>query len=171
VPEDPDPTALLGKQRVNHGRINCINKVLRCYVYYQVRAWNAGGDEDTSTCSQQYCSVQEFSAPEGQVYLPYWLMQSLHISEGGSVVVTSIVNLPRGIYCRLQPESSSFLELAADIGPKVREFNACDKTGRRGLKWPVLVVDGDSTAQIFRSERQLDDRDRVRQCAVLRSSS
>ncbi|EEY62623.1 ubiquitin fusion degradation protein, putative [Phytophthora infestans T30-4] len=70
-------------------------------------------------CTRQYCSVQEFSAPDGQVFLPYWLMQNLRVPEGDWVVVTSVVNLPRGIYCRFQPESTSFLDLAAEIGPKL----------------------------------------------------
>ncbi|KUF84495.1 Ubiquitin fusion degradation protein 1 [Phytophthora nicotianae] len=61
----------------------------------------------------------EFSSPDGQVFVPYWLMQNLGVREGGSVVVTSVVNLPRGVYCRLQPETTSFLDLAAEIGPKL----------------------------------------------------
>ncbi|KAG2974922.1 hypothetical protein PC118_g14253 [Phytophthora cactorum] len=71
-----------------------------------------------NACSRHYCSVQEFSAPDGQVFLPYWLMQNLGVAEGGTVEVTSVVNLPRGVYCRLQPEAMSFLDLAAEIGPK-----------------------------------------------------
>ncbi|KAK1944306.1 Ubiquitin fusion degradation protein 1 [Phytophthora citrophthora] len=74
---------------------------------------------ELDVCSSQYCSVQEFSAPDGQVFLPYWLMQNLGVSEGGAVVMTSVINLPRGIYCRFQPETMSFLDLAADIGPKL----------------------------------------------------
>eukprot|EP00644_Phytophthora_capsici_P012031 jgi/Phyca11/106325/e_gw1.12.208.1 len=76
-------------------------------------------DGELSTCSRQYCSVQEFSAPDGQVFLPYWLMQNLGVPEGGSVVVASVTNPPRAIYCRFQPETMSFLDLAADIGPKL----------------------------------------------------
>ncbi|KAG2814802.1 hypothetical protein PC116_g18307 [Phytophthora cactorum] len=72
-----------------------------------------------NACSRHYCSVQEFSAPDGQVFLPYWLMQNLGVAEGGTVEVTSVVNLPRGVYCRLQPEAMSFLDLAAEIGPKL----------------------------------------------------
>ncbi|KAF1775391.1 Zinc finger, C2H2 [Phytophthora cactorum] len=45
-------------------------------------------------------------------------MQNLGVAEGGTVEVTSVVNLPRGVYCRLQPEAMSFLDLAAEIGPK-----------------------------------------------------
>ncbi|EGZ19448.1 hypothetical protein PHYSODRAFT_312658 [Phytophthora sojae] len=79
----------------------------------------AAGVNSTEENSLQYCSVQEFSAPEGQVFLPYWLMHNLHVPEGGSVVVSSVTDLPRGIYCRLQPETTSFLDLAAEVGPKL----------------------------------------------------
>ncbi|RLN97767.1 hypothetical protein BBJ28_00016131 [Nothophytophthora sp. Chile5] len=81
----------------------------------------AAADFNSSRNDAQYCSVQEFSAPDGQVFLPYWLMQSLQVPEGGKVVISSVINIPRGIYCRLQPESSTFLDLAADIGPKARD--------------------------------------------------
>ncbi|ETL26350.1 hypothetical protein L916_19957 [Phytophthora nicotianae] len=89
-------------------------------LIFMVRA--AGQDnqpEGDLAISSQYCSVQEFSSPDGQVFVPYWLMQNLGVREGGSVVVTSVVNLPRGVYCRLQPETTSFLDLAAEIGPKL----------------------------------------------------
>ncbi|KAG7378970.1 hypothetical protein PHYPSEUDO_009258 [Phytophthora pseudosyringae] len=76
-------------------------------------------EETLEACRPQFCSVQEFSAPTDQVFLPYWLMQNLRVPEGGSVVVTSVVDIPRGVYCRLQPETTSFLDLAADIGPKL----------------------------------------------------
>ncbi|ETP02374.1 hypothetical protein F441_20537 [Phytophthora nicotianae CJ01A1] len=89
-------------------------------LIFMVRA--AGQDnqpEGDLAISSQYCSVQEFSSPDGQVFVPYWLMQNLGVREGGSVVVTSVVSLPRGAYCRLQPETTSFLDLAAEIGPKL----------------------------------------------------
>ncbi|KAE8970829.1 hypothetical protein PF005_g27319 [Phytophthora fragariae] len=86
---------------------------------FKVRAGGVDSTEGNGIYRPQYCSVQEFSAPEGQVFLPYWLMQNLHVPEGGSVVVSSVTDLPRGIYCRLQPETTSFLDLAAKIGPKL----------------------------------------------------
>ncbi|RLN87126.1 hypothetical protein BBJ28_00016834 [Nothophytophthora sp. Chile5] len=44
-------------------------------------------DFNSSRSGAQYCSVQEFSAPDGQVFLPYWLMQSLQVPEGGKVLL------------------------------------------------------------------------------------
>lgn len=48
------------------------------------------------------------------------MMQNLHVEEGGFVQLTNAHDIPRGIYCRLQPEDVEFLTLAAEIGPKVR---------------------------------------------------
>jgi Ubiquitin fusion degradation protein UFD1 len=44
---------------------------------------------NTATVAKQYCGVLEFSAPEEQAYLPYWMMQNLLLREGGRVVVKS----------------------------------------------------------------------------------
>lgn len=55
-----------------------------------------------------------------QAFLPYWMMQNLNVGEGGFVQLTNAHDVPRGIYCRLQPEDVEFLTLAAEIGPKVR---------------------------------------------------
>lgn len=85
----------------------------------KIQPHGSTGSDSGGQPTTQYCSVQEFSAPEGTAYIPYWMMQRLLIGEGASVVVASIVDVPRGTYCRLQPESASFLSLAADIGPKV----------------------------------------------------
>lgn len=37
----------------------------------------------------QYCGVLEFSAPEGQAYLPFWMMRNLQLNEGNDVTVKS----------------------------------------------------------------------------------
>lgn len=47
-------------------------------------------------------------------------MQNLRVDEGGDVLITNAHGIPRGIYCRLQPEETEFLDLAAEIGPKVQ---------------------------------------------------
>ncbi|OQS02567.1 ubiquitin fusion degradation protein [Thraustotheca clavata] len=67
----------------------------------------------------QYCGVLEFSASDGQMYAPYWMMQNLLIDEGGKLEIESAFGIPRGIYCRFQPQAYEFLNLAATIGPKV----------------------------------------------------
>lgn len=48
------------------------------------------------------------------------MMQNLRVDEGAFVLLSAARDIPRAVYCRLQPEDARFLTLAADIGPKVR---------------------------------------------------
>ncbi|KAG9410265.1 hypothetical protein AC1031_018298 [Aphanomyces cochlioides] len=80
----------------------------------------------------QYCSVMEFSAPDGQVacnvvlipkartkmYAPYWMMDALGVDEGGQIHIESVLAIPKGIYCQFQPDELEFLDVAAQFGPK-----------------------------------------------------
>lgn len=60
--------------------------------------------------SRTHCGVQEFVAPEGHCYLPYWMMQQLGVDEGSLITLKS-TRLPLGSFVRLQPHSSAFLEI------------------------------------------------------------
>ena len=73
--------------------------------------------EETREVMRQMCGVIEFSAPDGQVYLPSWMMKNLSVREGGLVNLKSVLtsSLPKGTFCKLQPHSSDFLELAASM--------------------------------------------------------
>lgn len=66
-----------------------------------------------------HCGVLEFSAPEGTMYAPYWIMQNLLVEEGTSVIIKSALSVPKAMYCRFQPQCFEFLDIAASIGPKV----------------------------------------------------
>ncbi|CAB1102416.1 unnamed protein product [Ectocarpus sp. CCAP 1310/34] len=48
-----------------------------------------------------------------QVFLPYWLMQNLLLSEGGRVELRSILRPPAGSFVRFKPHDESFLGVAA----------------------------------------------------------
>ncbi|CAM9830864.1 unnamed protein product [Ectocarpus sp. 12 AP-2014] len=74
------------------------------------------GTTGPSPC--QFCGVLEFSAPQDQVFLPYWLMQNLLLSEGGRVELRSILRPPAGSFVRFKPHDESFLGVAAEQGPK-----------------------------------------------------
>mmetsp|Transcript_29632 Transcript_29632/g.41700 ORF Transcript_29632/g.41700 Transcript_29632/m.41700 type:complete len:314 (-) Transcript_29632:68-1009(-) len=73
-----------------------------------------------------HCGVLEFTADEGCCNIPYWMMQLIGVEEGGFVSVKS-VNLPKGTYVKLQPHTTSFIELAnpkAILERQLRNF-AC----------------------------------------------
>jgi len=73
-----------------------------------------------------HCGVLEFTAAEGTVGLPYWMMQNLLIEEGGFITIRS-VTLPKGTYVKLQPQSSAFLDISnpkAVLEMRLRNFAA-----------------------------------------------
>ncbi|DBA05420.1 TPA: hypothetical protein N0F65_007582, partial [Lagenidium giganteum] len=120
---------------------------LQCYhipppLLFRVRSFAAGVDNDDCVACEQHCSVQEFSAPDGNVFLPYWMMENLRVGEGDTVLVSIATQIPRGIYCRLQPEATDFLDLAAEVGPKVLLENAFRRYSVLSLKETIMIEYG-----------------------------
>jgi hypothetical protein len=64
----------------------------------------------TSHGTQLFCGVTEFTAPEGNVVLPQWMMKELFIKDGSQVTIRC-VDLEKGSYCKLQPHSKQFYTL------------------------------------------------------------
>jgi ubiquitin-protein ligase len=62
----------------------------------------------TATGIHTHCSVLEFTAEEGTVELPTWMMQNLSLIEGAKITLQA-VNLPRCESIKLQPHSSTFI--------------------------------------------------------------
>lgn len=60
---------------------------------------------------ETHCGVLEFTAEEGCVYIPFWMMQNLLIEEGSLLTVTN-VSLPKASFVKLQPQSVDFLEIS-----------------------------------------------------------
>jgi ubiquitin fusion degradation protein 1 len=60
---------------------------------------------------ETHCGVLEFTAEEGCVYIPFWMMQNLLIEEGSLLTVTN-VSLPKATFVKLQPQSVDFLEIS-----------------------------------------------------------
>jgi ubiquitin fusion degradation protein 1 len=67
--------------------------------------------ENRRTGKYTHCGVLEFVADEGSVYIPYWMMCMLGLSEG-DVLTVSNVSLPKGSYVKLQPHSTAFIDIA-----------------------------------------------------------
>ncbi|GMH34367.1 hypothetical protein BSKO_02201 [Bryopsis sp. KO-2023] len=66
--------------------------------------------ENPQTGRSTHCGVLEFTAEEGIVYMPYWMMQNLCLNDGDVVSFTN-VSLPKGTYVKLQPVTSDFLDI------------------------------------------------------------
>ena len=58
-----------------------------------------------------HCGVLEFTAEEGCVYIPFWMMQNLLLEEGSLLTVRN-VSLPKANMIKLQPQSTDFLEIS-----------------------------------------------------------
>lgn len=62
-------------------------------------------------CEQaSHCGVLEFSADEGFVFLPTWMMKNLQLYEGQLVTLKS-TTLRKGTYLKIQPHSMKFFGL------------------------------------------------------------
>ena len=60
---------------------------------------------------ETHCGVLEFVAEEGVVFLPYWMMQNLLLSEGDLVHIENCT-LPIASYARFQPQSIDFHDIS-----------------------------------------------------------
>jgi ubiquitin fusion degradation protein 1 len=58
-----------------------------------------------------HCGVLEFIAPEGHIYLPNWMMETLK-AEPGSLVNVINTELSLGKYVKIQPQSPDFLDIS-----------------------------------------------------------
>jgi len=64
----------------------------------------------TDRARRSYAGVEEFTAPEGQICVPQWMLSNLNAVSGNLLHVRR-VSLPRGTFVRLQPHTSDFLLL------------------------------------------------------------
>ena len=58
-----------------------------------------------------YVGVLEFTAPENQIVLPFWLFQYLHLQEKQIVRLGFVDFLPKASYVKLRPHKTLFIEL------------------------------------------------------------
>ncbi|KAF9089550.1 hypothetical protein BGX27_002454 [Mortierella sp. AM989] len=54
--------------------------------------------------------VKEFSAEDGLIHLPSWMMESLSVSEGDQVMV-KYASLPKGTWAKFRPISADYMEI------------------------------------------------------------
>ncbi|KAJ2887713.1 ubiquitin fusion degradation protein, partial [Coemansia asiatica] len=78
------------------------------------------------TGKRTHCGVLEFTAEEGRVYLPQWMMDTLGITPGTVVEVINVALL-QGSMTKLQPQSTDFLDISdhrAVLENALRKFSA-----------------------------------------------
>lgn len=65
--------------------------------------------EDTGL--KTHGGVLEFTAEEGRVYLPQWMMEALGVAPG-AIIKISNTNLEQGRFVKLEPQSTDFLNIS-----------------------------------------------------------
>jgi len=78
-----------------------------------------------SAKGRTHCGVLEFTAPEGNCYVPFWMMQNLMLEEGGLLSVKS-ASLPKATFVKFKPQSSDFLDISnprAVLEKQLRTFS------------------------------------------------
>lgn len=58
-----------------------------------------------------HCGVLEFVAEEGQMFVPFWMMENMQLEEGDLLTVRN-ASLEKGTYVKFRPQSKKFVELA-----------------------------------------------------------
>lgn len=63
------------------------------------------------TCNDKetYCGVLEFTAEEGRVYMPAWMIRQLDCED--KIVTVYSTEMPTGTFVKLQPQSTAFLDI------------------------------------------------------------
>ena len=101
---------------------SALNELSRMEVQYPMlfRLTNAKQDSQKT-----HCGVMEFSATEGNCYIPHWMMQNLLLSPGDLLRVDN-VSLPKATYVKIRPQSVDFIELSnpkAVLESALRKFS------------------------------------------------
>ena len=66
--------------------------------------------ENSNTGLYSHCGVVEFTAEEGLVYLPTWMMENMQLQEGDVVNIKN-TSLPKGTSITIQPHATKFITL------------------------------------------------------------
>ena len=66
---------------------------------------------------------------EGMIYLPFWMMENMHLNEGDIVQLRS-ASIAKGKFVKLQPQTSDFINISspkAVLEQSLRNFSALTK--------------------------------------------
>ncbi|KAG8381791.1 hypothetical protein BUALT_Bualt05G0009500 [Buddleja alternifolia] len=76
---------------------------LKYPLFFQIKSYNEG--------IVSHCGVLEFDAEEGFIHMPEWMMKNLKLQEGDLVIIRNAA-MPKGRYIKLQPHTTSFIEVS-----------------------------------------------------------
>eukprot|EP01138_Halocafeteria_seosinensis_P006991 gb/GECG01007149.1/.p1 GENE.gb/GECG01007149.1/~~gb/GECG01007149.1/.p1 ORF type:complete len:421 (+),score=49.41 gb/GECG01007149.1/:1-1263(+) len=112
-----------------------------------------------------HVGVLEFTAPEGRVYVPHWIMQNLLVEEGDMLRFTN-VSLPKGTFVKIRPRSSDFLDISdpkAVLEMSLRNYSCLTKDDQvcinyndRNYFFDVLELKPDNAVSIVETDMEVD---------------
>ncbi|KAJ2836157.1 ubiquitin fusion degradation protein [Coemansia erecta] len=107
---------------------SALDEISQLEVVYPLLFKLQNDEEESSsgTKLRTHCGVLEFTAEEGRVYLPQWMMDTLRLSPGSAVEVINVALL-HGSLVKLQPQSVDFLDISdhrAVLENALRRFSA-----------------------------------------------
>ena len=94
-----------------------------------------------------HCGVREFTAAEGQIVLPQWMMTSLKLEPWDMVTLSTVV-LPKAQFIRLKPLETAFTELhdpRAVLETRLSKFSVLTKGDRISIHYCGQVFQLDVT--------------------------
>jgi len=86
-------------------------------------------NENVDPLKRTHVGVLEFTAEEGRMYIPYWIMQNLLLEEGELVTVRNVA-LSLATFVKFRPRSVDFLEISnpkAVLESTLRNFSCLTK--------------------------------------------
>lgn len=86
---------------------SALEKLIRLHISYPMLFELTNGEKQRVS----HAGVLEFSADEGKIYLPQWLMNTL-VLEPGDLLQVKSTDLPPGKFVKLQAQSPSFLDIS-----------------------------------------------------------
>ncbi|SCU95810.1 LAFA_0G02432g1_1 [Lachancea sp. 'fantastica'] len=86
---------------------SALNKLTMLNVRYPMLFELTAPDSQKKT----HGGVLEFTAEEGRVYLPQWMMESLNVNPGSLLQIGS-TDLPLGQFAKIEPQSVDFLDIS-----------------------------------------------------------
>lgn len=97
---------------LNHGGkvflpASALEKLTRLHIAYPMIFELINGAKEKTT----HAGVLEFTAEEGKIYLPTWLMNTL-LLEAGDLLQIKSTDLPPGSFIKLQAQSTDFLDIS-----------------------------------------------------------
>ncbi|KAJ2354614.1 ubiquitin fusion degradation protein [Coemansia sp. RSA 2618] len=107
---------------------SALDEISQLEVVYPLlfKLQNDEDDVGTEKKPRTHCGVLEFTAEEGRVYLPQWMMDTLRLAPGSAVEVINVALL-HGSLVKLQPQSVEFLDISdhrAVLENALRRFSA-----------------------------------------------